>query len=269
MSVNVDIKTLFEAGAHFGHKTSRWHPKMAPYIHSKRGDSHIINLDLTVQQLEKALPAISKVIGEGKQILFVGTKNQIQDIIKTAAEATAQPYVVERWLGGMLTNHNTIDGQIKALKLLEKRMASGELANRYNKLEVQRFAEQIDDGNKKYSGVKELRGKPGMVFVADANIDRNAIKEANKLEIPVVAIVDSNTDPTGVDHVIPANDDAIKAVQTIVDYVVSAINEGQNVNDKKVGDDNDNIKKASEAKPSTNSRAERSAAPRNGAGEEK
>lgn len=233
MSINIDIKTLFEAGAHFGHKTSRWHPKMAPYIHSKRGDSHIINLDKTVEQLEKALPIVTKAISEGKQILFVGTKKQVEDIVRTAAESVGQPYVVERWLGGMLTNHNTIDTQIKGLKLLEKRMASGELANRYNKLEVQRFQEQIDDGNKKYGGIKELQGKPGVIFVVDACTDRNAIKEANKLNIPVIAIADSNADPSGVDYIIPANDDAIKSIQIITDYVVAAVNEGKKISEKK------------------------------------
>jgi len=237
MSVNIDMKALFEAGAHFGHKTSRWHPKMAPYIHSKRGDSHIINLDKTVEQLEKALPIVTKTISEGRQVLFVGTKKQVEDIVRTAAESVEQPFVVERWLGGMLTNHNTIDSQIKGLKLLEKRMASGELANRYNKLEVQRFQEQIEDGNKKYSGIKELQGKPGMVFVVDACNDRNAIKEANKLNIPVVAIVDSNADPSGVDYIIPANDDAIKSIQTIVDYVVAAVNEGKKISEKKISND--------------------------------
>ena len=238
MSVNVDIKELFEAGAHFGHKTSRWHPKMAGYIHSKRGDSHIINLDKTVEQLEKALPEVTKTIAEGKQVLFVGTKNQIEDIVKTAADSTNQPYVINRWLGGMLTNHNTIDSQIKGLKLLERRMASGELANRYNKLEVQRYQEEIDDGNKKYGGIKELRGKPGMVFIADACVDRNAIKEAIKLEIPIIAIVDSNADPSGIDYVIPANDDAIKSTQIIINYIVSAINEGQKISEKKSQTDN-------------------------------
>ena len=233
MSVNVDIKALFEAGAHFGHKTSRWHPKMAGYIHSKRGDSHIINLDRTVEQLEKALPEVTKTIADGKQVLFVGTKNQIEGIVREAALSVDQPYVVERWLGGMLTNHNTIDSQIKSLKLLEKRMASGELANRFNKLEVQRFQEEIDEGNKKYGGIKELRGKPGMVFVTDACLDRNAIKEAIKLDIPILAIVDSNADPSGIEYVIPANDDAIKSTEIIVDYVVQAIKEGQNISAKK------------------------------------
>jgi small subunit ribosomal protein S2 len=236
MSVTVDIKALFEAGAHFGHKTSRWHPKMAPYIHSKRGDSHIINLDKTVEALEAALPAITKVVEGGKQVLFVGTKKQVGDIIKTAAESVGQPYVSNRWLGGMLTNAATINSQIKHLKLLEKRMASGELTNRYNKLEVQRFQEQIDAGNDKYGGIKELRGRPGLVFVTDAMVDRNAVLEANKLGIPVAAIVDSNADPRGIDYIIPANDDAIGAVQVITDLVAAAAREGQAVKDQKAAE---------------------------------
>src|SRR5574344_701297 len=124
---NVDIKDLFEAGVHFGHKTSRWHPKMAPYIHSKRQDSHIINLEETVKALDKALPFISKVAGTGKQVLFVGTKKQAKEIVKAAAEKVEMPYVTERWIGGMLTNVATVNAQIKKLKDLERRMASGEL----------------------------------------------------------------------------------------------------------------------------------------------
>ena len=234
MSVNVDIKALFEAGAHFGHKTSRWHPKMAPYIHSKRGDSHIINLDKTVEQLELALPIVTKTVADGKQILFVGTKKQIREIVKTAAMSVNQPYVVERWLGGMLTNAQTINSQIKNLRLTEKKMDSGELANRYSKLEVQRAQEQIDAGNIKYGGIKELRGKPGLVFVTDIIVDKNAVREAIKLGIPVMAIVDSNANPQGIDYVIPANDDALGAVQIIVDYVVQAVCDGQSVSEKKV-----------------------------------
>jgi small subunit ribosomal protein S2 len=234
MSVNIDIKALFEAGAHFGHKTSRWHPKMAPYIHSKRGDSHIINLDKTVEQLELALPAITKVVEDGKQVLFVGTKKQVREIVRDAAVSVGQPYVVERWIGGMLTNVQTISGRIKNLKNLEKRMDSGELASRYNKLEVQRYQEQIDADNLKYGGIKELRGKPGIVFVTDAVVDDNAVKEANKLGIPVAALSDSNTNPAGIDFVIPMNDDALGAVTLVTNYVVQAVKDGQKVSEKKV-----------------------------------
>jgi len=240
MATDVDVKKLLEAGAHFGHKTERWHPKMAPYIHSKRNGTHIIDLTKTVVNLETALDFLTQTAADGKQILLVGTKRQAQDIIKQAAEATGMPYVTERWLGGMLTNWNTIGSRVKHLQDLENRMASGELANKYNKLEVQRFQEEIDQMNVIYGGVKELHRKPGAVFVVDIVHDINAVREANKLGVPVVAIVDTNADPSQVTYPIPANDDAIKTIQLIVDYVQSAIEtgkaKGKKVQDKTEGD---------------------------------
>ena len=227
MSVKVDIKQLLEAGVHFGHKTSRWHPKMAPYIHSKRQDSHIIDLTKTVEGLEKALPAITKAVESGRKVLFVGTKKQVKGAVREAAESVNQPYVVERWVGGMLTNSATINQQIKKLKTLEKRMESGELAKRYSKLEVQRYAEEIESLNTKYGGIKDLMGRPGILFVTDAIADANAIREAKTLSIPVVAIVDTNVNPEGIDYVIPANDDAIKGVKLLLDYVIEAIKEAK------------------------------------------
>src|SRR6266550_3010708 len=149
MAIAVDIKALLASGAHFGHKTSRWHPKMAPYIHSKRAGTHIIDLTKTVEGLDKALPFIEQTVAAGKQVLFVGTKRQAKDILKAAATEVNMPYVTERWMGGMLTNAATINERVKHLKQLETRMASGELANRYNKLEVQRFQEEIDNLNVK------------------------------------------------------------------------------------------------------------------------
>ena len=226
MAVNVDIKALFEAGVHFGHKTSSWSPKMAKYIHSKRQDSHIINLEKTVEGLEVALPFLTKVASQGKQILFVGTKKHTKDIIKQAAIAINQPYVTERWLGGILTNITTVTQQIKKLKDLEKRMASGDLEKRYSKLEVQRYQEEIDELNIKYGGIKDLNGKPGAVFIVDVIGDMNAVKEANVLGVPVVAIVDTNADPSLINYVIPGNDDAIKGVQLLLDYISAAISEG-------------------------------------------
>jgi small subunit ribosomal protein S2 len=227
MTVEVDIKALLEAGVHFGHKTSRWHPKMAPYIHSKRQDSHIIDLTKTVEQFDKALPFLTKTAASGKQILFVGTKKQAKDIVKAAAEKSGQAYVVERWVGGMLTNVATTSAQIKKLKDLERRMASGDLEKRYNKLEVQRFQEEIDSLNVKYSGIKDLNGRPGAMIVIDTLIDKNAIAEAKNLDIPVVGIVDSNADPAAVTYPIPGNDDAIKGLQLMLDYFVAAIEEGK------------------------------------------
>lgn len=226
MAVSVDVKALLEAGLHFGHKTSRWHPKMAPYIHSKRQDSHIIDLIKTQEGLEKALAFVSETVASGKQVLFVGTKRQAKDIVKAAAEEVNQPYVTERWIGGMLTNVTTMTAQIKKLKNLEKKMASGELAKRYNKLEVQRFQEEIESLNTKYSGVKDLNGKPSAVFVVDVINEQNAIKEAKTLNIPVIGLVDTNANPSDVDYVIPGNDDAIKGIQVVLDYMKQAVQEG-------------------------------------------
>ena len=226
-TVEVDIKQLLEAGAHFGHKTARWHPKMAPYLHSKRNGTHIIDLTKTVAGLETALDFLSQTAASSKQVLLVGTKRQAQDIIKKLAEDTSMPYVTERWLGGMLTNWNTIGARVKHLKDLEARMASGELANRYNKLEVQRFQEEINQLNTIYGGIKEMNSRPGAVFIVDIVGEVNAVREARKMGLPIVAIVDSNADPTLVDYPIPANDDAIKSIQLIADYVRQAIEVGK------------------------------------------
>lgn len=226
MAVSVDIKDLLKAGVHFGHKTSRWNPKMAPYIHSKRQEIHIIDLTKTVENLDVALPFLTKVAASGKKVLFVGTKRQAKDIVKTAAESIGQPYVTERWIGGILTNVSTISGQLKKLRDLEKRMASGDLEKRYSKLEVQRFQEEIDDLNIKYGGIKNLSGQPGALFVTDIVADANAVREAKTLGIPVVGIVDTNADPNIIDYPIPGNDDAITGLQLLTNYVTQAVSEG-------------------------------------------
>ena len=200
MTVSVDMKALLEAGAHFGHKTSRWHPKMAPYIHSKRQEAHIINLEKTVEGLEKALPFATELAKNGKKILFVGTKKQLKDLVKESAESVEMPYVTVRWVGGTLTNVETINRQIRKLKDLERKMASGELESRYSKLEVQRFQEEIDVLNERYGGIKEMNEQPAAVLVTDAVEDKNAVREAKTLGIPVIAICDTNVDPTGIDY---------------------------------------------------------------------
>lgn len=232
MADNIDIKELLGAGAHFGHKTSRWNPKMAPFIHSKRDGIHIIDLSQTVERLEAAMHFLSDTAASGKQVLFVGTKRQAQDLVKEAAIAVKQPYVTERWLGGMLTNWNTISERVKHLKDLESRMESGELANRYSKLEVQRFQEEIDELNRKYGGVKDLSGRPGALYVVDVVEESNAVKEANRLGIPIIAIVDSNADPTLISYPIPANDDAIKTISLITGSVRQAIESGSEKRNK-------------------------------------
>ena len=220
---NIDMKALLEAGAHFGHKTSRWHPKMAPYIHSRKNGAHIINLEKTVEGLEKALPKVQEIVKSGKKVMFVGTKKQMKDLVKEAAESVNMPYVTERWVGGTLTNCETVNRQIKKVKDLERRMESGELENRYSKLEVQRYQEEIDLLNNRYGGIKNMTEQPAAIIVTDACEDKNAVKEANVLHIPVFAITDSNVDPTNIDYVIPANDDSIKATALILSYFTDAI----------------------------------------------
>ncbi len=227
MAVNVDIKQLLEAGVHFGHKTSRWPPKMSQYIHSKRGNAHIIDLTKTVTALEEALKFLTKTASEGKQIMFVGTKTQAKPIVEKAAADTSQPFVSVRWMGGMLTNTKTMGGRIKHLKKQEERMANGELEGRYNKLEVQRFQEEIDQLNDVFGGMKEMRGAPAAMIVFDVVSDGIAVKEANRLDIPVVGIVDTNADPRNIAYPIPGNDDAIKGLQLMADYFVAAINDGR------------------------------------------
>ena len=226
-TIEVDIKKLLEAGAHFGHKTSRWHPKMAPYIHSKRDGVYIVDLTKTVTMLEDALKYVEKTVASGKQVLIVGTKRQARDIAKNLAEETKMPYVTERWLGGMLTNQNTIGGRVKHLKDLEQKMESGQLASKYNKLELQRFQEEIDGMNHLYGGIKNMSIRPGVVFVFDVLTDHNAVKEANKLGIPIVGLTDTNADPTDITYPIPANDDAIKTLQLVADYLKIAIESGK------------------------------------------
>ena len=224
---NVDVQALLEAGAHFGHKTSRWHPAMKPYIYGRQGDTYIIDLFETARALETSLDLIEKKVAAGEQVLFVSTKRQAKDIVRNAAVSVSMPYVTERWLGGMLTNQRTVSGRIKHLKDLEAKMASGELANKYNKLEVQRFQEEIDDMNVKFGGIKEMSKLPGVVYVVDILEEVNAVNEAKKLGIPTVALVDTNADPRSVSNPVPCNDDAVKTIQLVTDLVVAAVQRGQ------------------------------------------
>lgn len=227
MSNKVDVKQLLEAGAHFGHKTSRWHPKMAEYIHSSRDGIHIIDLVQTADLFSQALDFIEKTVSEGKTILVVGTKKQAKPTVDKIAEETGVPFVSNRWLGGMLTNHNTITGRVKYLKDLEARQESGQLAAKYNKLELLKIQEEIDRMNWMYGGIKQMPGRPNVLFVFDALADQNAVKEAMKLNIPVVALTDTNVNPTNITWPIPCNDDSKKTIELVGQYLIAAIQSGK------------------------------------------
>lgn len=226
-AISVDPKKLLEAGAHFGHKTSRWHPAMRPYIHSKRGDSHIIDLTKTADALESALEVIEKAVAKGGKVLLVSTKRQAKDTVAKLAEDTGMPFVINRWLGGMLTNQKTIGERVKYLKKQEERLASGELAAKYSKLEVQLMQEEIESMNEIYGGIKNLPTKPALVFVVDILHDKNAVAEAAKLNVPVIGLVDTNGDPRTISYPIPCNDDALKTIELVCDYVKQAIEAGK------------------------------------------
>jgi len=226
--VNISQQELLDAGVHFGHLKRKWNPKMAPYIFMERNGIHIIDLNKTVDYLQESSAALKQIAKSGKKIMFVATKKQAKEIVSDCAKKVNMPFATERWLGGMLTNAGTIQGRIKHLKDIEAKMASGELANKYNKLEIQRFQEEIDEMNRIYGGIKDMASRVGAVFIIDVVNDVNAVREAKKLGLPIVALVDTNADPTGIDFPIPCNDDAIKTIQLIIDYLKQAVEEGKN-----------------------------------------
>ncbi len=223
----VTLKQLLEAGAHFGHQTRRWNPKMQRYIYGARGGIHIIDLTKTAPLLEDAEKFARQVTSGGGEILFVGTKRQAKGVVKKAAEDAGMPYVTERWLGGMLTNFQTIRIQINRLKKLEAQTESGELASNYNKKEQGVLAEEVEKLNHVFGGIKNLNGSPAAMFVVDAPREDIAIAEAKKLGIPVIGIADTNADPERIDYPIPANDDAIKAVTVITNVIADAAKAGK------------------------------------------
>ena len=225
MSV-VSMKQLLEAGVHFGHQTRRWNPKMAPYIFTERNGIYIIDLQKTVKKLEDAYMAVRDIAADGKEILFVGTKKQAQDSIREEAERCGMPYVNARWLGGMLTNFNTIQRRIKRLEQLKTMEADGTF-DMLPKKEVIKLQLEIAKLEKYLSGVKAMKELPGALFVVDSRKEKNAIAEACKLGIPIVAIVDTNCDPDEIDYVIPGNDDAIRAIKLISQTMANAVLEGK------------------------------------------
>ena len=222
----VSMKQLLEAGVHFGHQTRRWNPKMAEYIYMERNGIYIIDLQKTVKKLEEAYSFVRSVSESGKSVLFVGTKKQAQDAVKEEAERVGQFYVNARWLGGMLTNFKTMRTRIDRLAQLRKMEADGTFAM-LPKKEVIKHQGEIAKLEKYLGGVKDMKKLPGAVFVVDPRKERNAIAEARKLHIPIVAIVDTNCDPDEVDYVIPGNDDAIRAIRLIAATMANAVTEGR------------------------------------------
>ena len=225
MSV-ISMKQLLEAGVHFGHQTRRWNPKMAKYIFTERNGIYIIDLQKTVKKVEEAYKFVKEVAETGKPILFVGTKKQAQEAIKEEAERCGMYYVNERWLGGMLTNHKTIQTRINKLRDLE-RMENEGVFNVLPKKEVIKLRAEKEKLEKYLNGIKDMPELPGAIFVVDPRKENIAIQEAHRLGIPVIGIVDTNCDPDELDFAIPGNDDAIRAVKLITGAMATAIIEGR------------------------------------------
>jgi small subunit ribosomal protein S2 len=221
----VNFKNLLSTGAHFGHVTRKWHPSYAPYILMERNGVHIINLEETLSGLKKAQDFLSKIVKKNGEVLFVGTKKQAKDIVQQEADRCGMFYVVERWLGGTLTNYSTIKKSIKRLQLLEKEGSS--IYQDLTKKEIQMLNRERVKLADQHRGIKDMRRVPDVLVVVDANFESTAVQEAIRLEIPVIAIVDSNTDPSIVSHVIPANDDSIRTIQLILSALTDAISSAQ------------------------------------------
>ena len=221
----VSMKALLETGVHFGHRTRRWNPKMKPYIFTERNGIHILDLQQTIVLIEEAYNAIRDAVAAGGDVLFVGTKRQAQDTIAREAARAAQPYVNDRWLGGTLTNWRTIRQRINYLRELETRRDAGEfdLLKKTERLRIEREVEKL---NLRLGGIRDLRDLPALLFVIDVSHEVTAVREANTLKIPVVGVVDTNSDPDAIDYVIPSNDDAIRAIKQIVGKMADAALEG-------------------------------------------
>jgi len=230
------MRQLLEAGVHFGHHTRRWNPKMDPYIFGKRNNIHIINLEKTVPMLYEALEAIQSIAKNGGKFLFVGTKRSASELIAQAAINCGQYYVNHRWLGGMLTNWETVSKSIRKLKNLEERIETGEINSltKKERLQIERQKEKLD---LTLGGIKNMNGIPDAIFIIDTNKESIAVLEANNLNIPVIAICDTNTNPSGVDYPIPGNDDALRAISLYCDLVAASVLKGLESNLEQSGVD--------------------------------
>lgn len=234
MANKVDVKDLLDAGVHFGHLTRRWNPNMAPYIYMERNGIHIINLYKSAAKMQEAGEALSKIAASGRKILFVATKKQAKEIVAEQAEKANMPYITERWPGGMLTNFVTIRKAVKKMSSIDRMKKDGTFntLSKKERLQVDRLRAKLE---KNLGSISEMSRLPGALFVVDITREHIAIKEAQKLNIPIFAMVDTNSNPRDVDYVIPSNDDASKSISKVVSYVADAIVEG--LSERKVGKD--------------------------------
>ncbi len=226
MAAVISMKALLESGVHFGHRTNKWHPRMKPYIFTERNGIHIIDLQQTVKALNTAYNLVRDTVTNGGSVLFIGTKRQAQDTIREEAVRCNMPYVTERWLGGMITNWSTIFLRIQELERLEKLRDTGDIS-RLTKKEGLLITREITRLETRLSGVRKMKQVPDLVFVVDVMREATAVHEANLKNIPVIALVDTNCDPSGVDYIIPSNDDAIRAIKLLVAKIADAALEGQ------------------------------------------
>ncbi len=232
----LELKDLLAAGAHFGHQTQKWNPKMKKYVYGERNGIYIIDLQQTLPLAEKAYNFLKKTTEEGKTVLFVGTKRQASSVVKEAAEKCGAFHVTSRWLGGMLTNYKTIALSVDKLRKVEKMKENGDY-KLLTKKEQSKIEKEVTKLEKNLGGIKNMRKVPGAIFVIDPNAERIAVKEAKCLNIPVVAITDTNCDPTDVDYVVPGNDDAIKSIMAFTDYFANAVIAGSSKARKDNSDD--------------------------------
>lgn len=230
---NISMKEMLEAGVHFGHQTNHWNPKMKPYVYGARNGIYIVDLQQTVDRAKKACDFIKSVAAEGKKIIFVGTKKQAKEVIETEAKRAGMYYVTERWLGGMLTNFQTVKASIDRLKKLDQ-LKNSDGWNEYTKKEQAMFDRELTKLKKALGGIQEMKKLPGAIFLIDTSKEHIAIKEAQRLHIPTVAIVDTNCDPTGITHVIPGNDDAFRSVSLFAKMIADACIEGAAVHQEKL-----------------------------------
>lgn len=229
MAVELNMRELLEAGVHFGHRTSRWNPKMRPFIFTERNGIHIIDLQQTMTRFREAVAFVTQTVAEGKKILFVGTKRQAQDIVKAEAERCGMPYVIYRWPGGLLTNFETIRRSIEKYTGLKALREDPQRWSRLSKKEQSRIEKYIQRKAKLYEGILTLDRLPGALFVVDSEKEATAVREANKLGIPVVAILDTNCDPEPIQYPIPGNDDAIRSIRLFTSRIADAVIEGRGI----------------------------------------